>query len=323
MVSHPLCATMLPRTKQNLLKLLLVNFSKHYLFKGMVLLGLMPLFQNRHGEIVNNRYLTGYSILVGFLFSGLYVFSIYDLLSEPSVHSFYVGVPRVTLTIQCLVSLCSIFLFYSIALLNRREFSQFYNRMVAKYKTYGSFYKGRFVVSTITCADVDSEEEMDSVYLPIFVKTIVVHFLTLFFIGAVSYRNWLSGKVPVYKYLAFFGLPYVVQSLTTSFLYLSAMGTSFKYRKMNDKLLEVRKQLRTLTQSKGSAFERMTRCCEVSDLIDELAQGYQSVNGTANELIQLYKFQMVFCLLFSLINTLQAVCPVPDGLQHYAEGYTG
>ena len=88
MVSHTLCATMLPRTKQNLLKLLLVNFSKHYLFKGMVLLGLMPLFQNRHGEIVNNRYLTGYSILVGFLFSGLYVFSIYDLRCTASTWEF-------------------------------------------------------------------------------------------------------------------------------------------------------------------------------------------------------------------------------------------
>lgn len=304
MGSLTLCATMLPRTKENLLKLCLVNFSKHYLYKGMVLLGLMPLFQNRQGVIVNNRFLTAYSILVACLFSGIYVFSIYDLQTEPSVQNFYVGVPRVTLTIQCLVSLCSIATFYSIAIWQRREFAQFYNRMVAKYQTYGCFYQGRFVVSTITSADVDSENEMDSVYLPIFMKTIVVHFLTLGFIGAVSYRNWLSGKVPVYKYLSFFGLPYLVQSLTTSFLYLSATRTSFKYQKMNDKILQVRQQLRTLTQSKGSAFERMTRCCEISDLIDELAQCYQSVNETANELLQLYKSQMVCCLLYSLIHTL-------------------
>ena len=131
---------MLPRTLRNRLNLMLVNCSKQYLRLGMLSLGLLPLLPDGQGRIVDSPLLTGYSVVVGLLFSGLYVFFSYDLLSEPSVQHFYVGVSRVTLAIQCLVSFWSIVCFYSVAVLSRKKFTEFYNRMIQKYKTYGCFY---------------------------------------------------------------------------------------------------------------------------------------------------------------------------------------
>ena len=48
----------------------------------------------------------------------------------------------------------------------------------------------------------------------------------------------------------------------------------------------------------------MTRHCEISDLIDDLARCYESLNDSINEQMDLHKFQMVVTLLFYVVNIL-------------------
>ena len=139
---------MLPRTLRNRLNLMLVNCSKQYLRLGMLSLGLLPLLPDGQGRIVDSPFLTGYSVVVGLLFSGLYVFFSYDLLSEPSVQHFYVGVSRVTLAILCLVSFWSIECFYSVAV-DDTEVQD------------GCFYKGTLVLRSVYYGDLDGQDELN------------------------------------------------------------------------------------------------------------------------------------------------------------------
>lgn len=292
---------MFPLTYRNRVLLMVANFTKATLFSGLFLFGLLPI-SVRNGRIVNTLLVTSYSVSVGLLFTAMFVYSLVTIVSDRSITSFYGTESMVTFALQGSFSVLIIGSFYSIAILNRFRLAAFYNRLKGDYASYQSFYKASFAIRTLSPENVDGEEELRCVYVRLFFKVIVVPLLASLCNLGVASLNHRKRNTPLLEYGSYLLMPYLVQTLTSSFMFFSAVRTSFLYRRMEEKLRSLGRELTHLSQK--SPFERMTRCCEISDLVDDLARCYGSINDTMNDLIGLHRFQIVVTLVFLVINIL-------------------
>lgn len=298
---------MLPRTFRNRCYLVIVNITMFYLFNALTIVGLLPIKRSKRKGIVNVRWVTIYSIVCCCLVTGLYLWVILSLIQDPNINSFFSGVGRITFSLLYFFSLTLIATFYIIAIRNRFRLQRFYDSTLKSYPRYAPFYTGKFGPGVLTFEHVESEEELVFVYFRLFIKVVLIHFLVIFCILGVSERGSSVGGVSYFKFLGFFLLPYIVKSLTSSFMYLGGARSSFLLYKLSIKLKELRNELRELTRSKKSHYEKMSKYCEISDLIDELAMCYETINDTANELLSMNKFQIGMVLMFSVINTLHGM----------------
>lgn len=299
---------MLAKTVRNRFYLVLVNITITYLSHATFFLGLLPIWPiNDFEAVINTRLLSAYCSLWALLIPGLFLCVTFSVAHDEHINSFFAGVGKITWNLLNLCSLVLIIAFYLIAFLNRFRLRDFYNKIIGKYKTYRGFYGGTFRLGYLSFEHVEGEDELSFVYLRSFVKVILVHSLVILSIIGVSERGWTLGGVAFLKFFGFFFIPYYLSSLTTSILYLSGARSSFMYHKLDIKLQEILEDLRQLTRSDKSQFERMSRYCEMSDQLDNLAECYESVNETTTELIGLYKIQMLLVLMYNIIDTLHGM----------------
>lgn len=294
---------MLPRTLANRLCLALVNFTKGFLFAGLLVLGLLPIRRGR-GVVTCSSFVTGYSVVAGLTYAGVYLANLYAFFTDEHLVSFFNNVSRVTMVLQALCSVLIICFFYAVAISYRFRFASYYTRLVGKYSTYRVFYGANFSVGRLTEQNVDGEEELYGVFMRIFAKTLVVPSLVVVCCLGVSLRNIAQAQLSVWQYMALLLMPYLVQSLTTSFLFYSGTRTAFLYKRMEEKLTAIQKELGQLSGPKVTSFEKMRRCCELSDLLDALARCYETLNESFRDLIDLHRFQILVTFLYSMVNAV-------------------
>ena len=294
---------MLPRTLTNRLCLALVNFTKGFLFAGLAVLGLLPIRRGR-GTVECTGFVTGYSIVAGLTYAGFYMQNLYAFLTDEHLVSFFNNVSRVTMVLQALCSVLIICFFYAIAISYRFRFASYYSRLVDKYSTYRVFYGANFSVGRLTEEDVDGEEELYGVFMRIFAKTLVVPSLVFVCCCGVSLRNIAQAQLSVWQYLGLLLMPYLVQSLTTSFLFYSGVRTAFLYKRMEQRLTTIQRELGQLSRPRVTPYERMRRCCELSDLLDDLARCYETLNDSFKDLIDLHRFQILVTFLYTMANSV-------------------
>lgn len=299
---------MLPNTLRNRCFLALFNFITHYLFASLALLGLLPLVASKkRNRLATTNLMTIYSIFCSILFTGLYVWVIVSLMKDPQVNMIFSGVGRITWTILQLCSLLLVSSFYVLGLLNRGRMRDFYNNMLSRYKGFHHFYSGNhFGMTPLSCDNVDSDEEVSLVYMRI-MRVFWVHGSVVLCMIGVSQRVASGGDVSLIKFLSFLLIPYFVKSLTSTFLYISGARCSFMFYKLDLKLRETREELRKLAKANKRPFEKMSRFCEISDLVDELARCYGNINETGNELMKMYSVQMGLILTFSVVIMLHGL----------------
>lgn len=299
---------MLQKTLGNRIILVLVNCALLYLFSTMTIIGLLPFFIDRARQRIRNHHLaTSYSLFCGCLFTGLYTWVIVSQVVNQHVQFFYAGAGRVTWIILCLCSLLVIASFYSINLINRFRLCRFYNQTMENYQKFTAFYTGSIRFGVIGFQNIEGEDELYQVYMRVFFKTGLVHGLVLLSIYGISVRASIVGGVDTINMATFYAMPYIIKSVTSSYLYLGAIRANFLFRKLDGKLKEIRSEMRDLTRSKKSRYEKMSRFCEMSDLIDQLSLCYEKISQTSKEQIAQYKLQICLVLLFSVINTLHGM----------------
>ena len=204
--SIPPTDTMLQKTFRSRFFLLVANLTKGTLLTGLLLFGLLPI-STKGGRITTSPYVTCYSIVAGLSYTGSYLYILYRLSDDPALKAFYGTVSGVTVVLQCTCSVLIIGSFYTIALLYRFRFAAFYNRIIEKYSTYGSFYGASFAVGPLSPQDVDGEEELTSVYLRVFFKVVLVPCVASLCSLGVAVKNYEKRRTSILRYTGFLLMP--------------------------------------------------------------------------------------------------------------------
>lgn len=299
---------MLAKTFRNRCLLFIANATVVYLFYSLTLLGLLPFVKPKDKKLglATSPAMTFYCLFCGCLMTSLYTWIIVSLLSE--AQEFYSGAGNITFTILYLSSAFLIITFYVIAFLNRFKMRDYYNITIERYGKFTSFYATQLTTDLLSYEHIDGDAEFNFVYKKMFIKAVLVHNLVIYCVAEMSKRGHSIGHMNRYQFLGFFLLPHLVKSLTSSFLYMSGARLSYMYLKLDNKLRELRDELGDLTvATMKSRYEKMSRFCEISDLVDNLCKCYDYINETAVELIDLYSVQMWLVLTFSVINTLHGL----------------
>lgn len=317
---------MIPNTFLNRFKIILVNFTMFYLFGGLAFMGLIPVSMDRRNNQYELSLITSlYSFCSGCVSNSLYLWHIIILFTDPHLKNLYPGVGVTTATLLYLCSFLLMTSFYGLGFVNRAQLKDYYNRTKDLYNVgFSSFYGGHFGKVQKSLKDMDSLEEIDNVYMRLFTKVVVVNSLILLSIGIMAIRAEIVTGVSAYHFALFHAIPYIVKSLCSSFLYLHGCGTDFMFFKMKLKLLTLREELKVLTEGSNSIYEKMSKFCHLSDVIDHLGVCFDNINGLAINLTSLFKVQIVLVLAHSIILTIhelftqyQAISRSMRGLQAF------
>lgn len=295
---------MIRKTLRNRIYLVFMNITVIYLFSLLFIVGLTPVSGGNNRGFTTTRRMSLYCLTCGCCALVFYIWQVVLVTTHPNSMIFYSGAGRVTLTAMIICAAVLIFTFYSVAFLNRFKLCKLFNHSTAIYRSFDLFYSGNFGKMPLSYDSVDSEDELSFVYLRLFNKVFLVNLLIVSSILGISFRAQALADFNPLNCACFFLIPYMVKSLTSSFLYLGALRPSFLFHKMNLKLLEIRKELQETTKTNKTHFERMSKFCEISDLIDNLSLCYQLIIDFGQVIQELFRVQIVLVLTYSVISTL-------------------
>lgn len=252
-----------------------------------------------------NRWHSLHTIFCGLSLLTLYIWTDSYLFTDGK-QLIYSGAGSVTATALFLCSLVLITTFYTMTFVNRHELAEFYNSLRNAYQDYTTFYTGRFRTVALTLDDLDSEKELHFVFLRLFFKAVLINGLNIGCSLGVAVRLNVVAGVNIYHFSCLLIVPYMVKSVTSSFLYLGSARISFLFYKIHKRLMALRDELHEFTTSKThkSAYEKMSKFCELSDEVDKLSRCFERINGSGKEITSFYKFQIILVLSYSVINTL-------------------
>lgn len=287
---------------------LLAGFTLIFVFVELNLLGLFSFKVDLHTHRATQcRTRLIYSTTIhALLFIG-YLSTVLYFLADPSLAFFYSGVSYYTIVLWNSASFLLLIHFYGFQIYRRSLLIDFLNDLSDAYPTFALFYSpGRQHFEVLSAGTEDSLREIHHVYEPLFWKGFVCHLLLINVKFLLGYFIHLSCNTANFLLLLFFlTYPYIVQSATSSYLFLGLRKISYLYVAMGAKLKAIHGQVVELAQDTAlSDFVKMKRFCEISDQIDSMSISFDRITALGMRLSEAYHMHMLLILGYSVSNNL-------------------
>lgn len=304
------------------LRIFIAKLTISFLFLEMKGLGLVAYqinYKTREAKLLAWKVV--YSVLICSILVTFYGTTELFLLTDRNLEYFYAGVSLYVLIVTGTLAIILIIVFYCHQIYYRKDFAEYHNILREDYNSFFLFYGNRIRFDSSDQKFPENIREIDFVYMPLFLKMaihliiIATHVMISTFIDMI-----FPGEtfIPILIHLL---IPYVIQSCTSSYLFLASKKVSFLYKEMAKKMTLIREEIIVLAKSnKARQFEKITAFCELSDQIDSMAISFHKITRMGMNLANHYGIHMLFILGYSVFTSLVMLFFQYMGLAHHARG---
>lgn len=283
------------------------KFTLLFLMGEMTVLGLFSYrvdYVTRHAISCPIRFI--HCAIMGICCTTTFTYICLSFAADPELQHYYDGVTYLAILMSNIICAVMILVFYGTQLINRKSYMNFLNQLTKDYETFGLFYNNQIHLNYRDLVCLSNLREIAHVYIPLFWKSVVCHFTVLTLISYMCYS--FSKDISVSNaigLLIFQGLPYLVQSATSSYLFLGAKKMSFLNVELEGKLEAIQRELKLLIITKNvSQHAKMKRFCELSEEVDSLCASFQTIICSGRNITKLYAIHILLILGYYVFISL-------------------